>query len=113
MAHLGQDLVLLALEGFNALLVFFGGIAQTRLRVGRQRRGGAARGGFATPGQRGLGNGLGLGWVGAFVGFGVDQNDFEGRVLEHAVEAFGVNKTHRQQGRMHGHRERQRQVQRA
>ena len=35
--------------------------------------------------QRGLGNGLGL--VGrAFIGFGIDQDHFQRRVLEHAVE---------------------------
>ena len=39
--------------------------------------------------------------LGAFVGFGVDEDDFQRRVLEDTVETLGVHKAHRQQCRMH------------
>jgi hypothetical protein len=63
------------------------------------------------PGHVGLGNGLGL--VGALGGLGIDQDHLQRRVLEHAVKALGVDKAHREQGGMHGHRHAQRDLQRA
>src|SRR6185369_12270958 len=97
---LRQQYHLLVLHGFDFFLRILGGIAQLGQRRWRQRRSGAPLGGFAAAGQRGLGDGAGL--VRFFVGLGVDQDHFQRRVLEHAVEALGVDKAHRQQDRMDG-----------
>jgi hypothetical protein len=57
--------------------------------------------GFATTSHVGLSNGLRLGrYLG---GFGIHQNDFQRRVLEHPVKALRVDKSDGQQGRMHSH----------
>ena len=109
LAHLREHHHLLLLHRLDLFLRVLGGVAQVRERGGRQRRGGAARCGLAAAGQRGLGDGLRL--LGLFVGLGVDQDHLERRVLEHAVEAFGVDEADRQQHRVDGDRNAERDLQ--
>ena len=69
------------------------------VRRRRQRRRGAALVGLAAAGQVGLRDGLRLGR--RLVGARVDQDHLQRRVLEHAVEALGVDEAHRQQHGVH------------
>ena len=110
LAHLGHQLGLLLQHLIHLALGFLQVVANGgQGRVG-QGAGGAALGRLAPAGQRGLGDGLGL--VRAFAGLGVDQDDFERRVLEHAVEALRVDEAHREQQRVQGDRYAQRDLQR-
>jgi hypothetical protein len=100
---------LLLLQGLNFALCLFRRIANFAQGTGWQRRGGTAFFGITTACQRGLGNSFGL--VGTLVRLGVDQDHFERRVLKHAIKAFRVYETHRQQSRVHknGHAQSNRQ----
>ncbi len=110
LAHLGQQLGLLLQHLIHLALGFLQVVANGgQGRVG-QGAGGAALGRLAPAGERGLGDGLGL--VRAFAGLGVDQDDLERRVLEHAVEALRVDEAHREQQRVQGDRYAQRDLQR-
>ncbi len=111
LAQLGEQLGLLLLHGVHLALHLFKVVAHRRQgRVG-QGAGGPALRGIAAACQVGLGDGLGL--FGPLGGLGIDQDDFQRRVLEHAVEALGVDEAHREEGRVHGHRHAQGNLQRA
>ena len=101
-AHLRQHQHLLLLQGRQGIqrLVFLG-ISRLHHRRGRQRRGGATR--LRVPSASHIRLGNGARFVRNLIGTRIDQNHFEGCVLEDAVEALGVDKAYRQQGRMHGH----------
>src|SRR5207237_2435842 len=75
----------------------------------RQRRCRAALERLAAAGERGLRDRVSL--VGPLVHVRVDEDDFERRVLEHAVEAFGVDEAEGQKHRMHGERDADRDLQ--
>jgi len=94
-----QQLLLLLLHLLDPAPCVVGCVAHLHLRGRRQRRRGTALCRLAAAGQRGLGDGL---CAHRFLGRArIHQDHLERRVLEHAVEAFGVDHAHRQHRGMH------------
>src|SRR6185369_10985726 len=108
--HDREELLLRLLQLLDLLSRVFMGVADFGQGRQRQRRRRAAGRRVAAAGEARLRDRLRL--LGRFARARVDEDDVERRVLEHSVEAFGIDEAHAEQRAVDGERDAERDVQR-